>query len=1302
MADGQLYFQRSWRRNPLYERPTSLSASLTSPTGSEAHDEFSIDEDDQHVFGYFDLSHLKALAIEFVNKMKIPGIGFEKGFLRPLMDRTLQMDPAQRISDLSRLPIIVSWHKTPGGHSLQSKLATYAMSGDVRYSIFSRESGPYIIWEQQQQLLQDFEIVAQGSDPDKDDGSIAFQTMLCYINAFGTSQDLSKATGFLRMAEDTGHLVAHILGPRILNGFNKDSTEVQSYSECLARGFQISRKPGLMTSLVVHDGESVTKFTSYAGFREAFLEERPISLTNDREWPFGAFITMNQSTLQHSLLEIAIQQGDVEFVERLLPLVDLSIESSKLDSCLVSIASQGHDSIVISILKAGAKISLMNTSSSLLHWLFCLSETTLCAIQPFLKDQSRNVNFKPTLDHAIPESISLHPQWPFQVHGTPLAVAISSGSMPVVKFLLDLGADPLTPAYKIDDDNIGPNLTAIHLAVKYHHPDIFQLLWKAAFGETKLAKGTHGHIATALGSFPIACSLSLLTNAERFAIHGCMYKQRLRETIKLLSLGLLLQNSSEGRNSITQAIDLEDVDTVELLLEHDPSLASRRLSQPDNKTMFTYPFHFAVQIASCRDTRESEQIVESILKLDPAAINRPDSATIKPLHIAAMGTSDRMTKFLLDRHASCHELDGRGRTPLHFCRALVNAKILMLGGVNINHRDDFLFSPVHAAASQGADEVLKMLIDAGADLTPANNEIGTPLHCAVQRKSRATIELLLAAGVDLRVTNRLGRTPLHLAMDTGRSDLVLLLFQAGADPFVEDKQGYSPFSMSLVWENPSIFNLFRLPDDFAVRRLHINALIFAAAKGEKAVFRQYLDRLPDPSRNLECVQLPKLYVTAINVAAGACRVDLVEMLLAHGFNVDTRDEKRNTPLLRACQAGRTEAESFSYNRTHMCETLIQHGANILARNDRGLTPFLVAQTHADYPLMTLLLSQHQEDIPTRVSRILKSIKDPEVDDEYRRSSRALIGDEIIELQLLRDAAQKDEWEFVMTCVAGHFVDKEDLKSIFPTKKFRNPSVDTLDMLRYHSVKMDREMVQFLASGAKEDSLASWGSARNVGRRNVEAEFSESRNGLNKLLWPEAMKKAINESSAKSQDDYLRAVDELAELQQQEERFCTKLQEYFTQIVYKATEPTKHLEDMTWFRAFERELALETQDLFSHRLQSFRKHTKAMEEFAPTPDWATPWRELNEHARRLEVWKRMADATLDQAKEITKCFFKLSGTDPEDDGVHNDDSDAAHLDKSDGQTALWLEHKSFIESSTNALMEMNQNMLLFGTRRPALS
>lgn len=112
----------------------------------------------------------------------------------------------------------------------------------------------------------------------------------------------------------------------------------------------------------------------------------------------------------------------------------------------------------------------------------------------------------------------------------------------------------------------------------------------------------------------------------------------------------------------------------------------------------------------------------------------------------------------------------------------------------------------------------------------------------------------------------------------------------------------------------------------------------------------------------------------------------------------------------------------------MCEKLIQHDANILACNEEGISPFLVAQAHADYPLMTLFLENallvNHIDVSMRHSRILKSIKNPEVDDLSHVGSRALIGGETIDPLFVSDAAEKEEWGFVMTCIAGHFVVKK--------------------------------------------------------------------------------------------------------------------------------------------------------------------------------------------------------------------------------------------------------------------------------------
>ena len=1094
LADGQVYFQRGWQDNALYERPPSYPdswAMVTSPSTSDTHN-VSPDEDGHYVFGRFDPSHLEHLAVEFVNQLKIPGVGFEKGMLRPLLSRTLQTDPNKRISDLSRLPIIGFWNKAPGGHSLQSKLATYTLSGEVRYSVFSRDTGPYIIWEQQQQLLQDFEAVAQRAQPQKDNGNGAFQTMLCYVNAFGTSGNLTKAAEFLHKAEEAGHLIARILGPRMIDVFTQKLSDLRNkYSESLALGFKIIRQPQSSKEITVESDHSITKFASYDSFRQVLLDE---GLEKDDIALMR--VAPNASSVRLHPLEIAVQHGDIELVRALLPcLEDCIASNAEGELLLVQAASRGHGAIVSHLLRAGAPV-IRENSTSLLHWLFSLDASTLNEVHSYLQEWPQTSTLRPSLNQASTEEIILHPQWPFQVHGTPLATAIASGNLAAVKILLDLKADPLALAFAtVEGDSLA--FSPIHLAIRYHFPEILQLLWQKAFGETVIT-GARSYLAQSPGSFPIACALSLLTNAERFAIHGSAYKQALRNTIQLLPMDILLESSLEGKNGLTQAIDLEDADVVELLLEHFPKLASKELVQPCNKDVFTYPLHFAVQIGSSRDTDESVRILETILNLDPTAIDRQDSSSVKPIHIAAMGSSTRITDFLLKRGASCHDLDGRGQSPLHFCRTASNAKMLISVGANIDHKDQLGFTAAHAAATQGREEVLQTLIDAGADLSSKDNGVGTPLHCAIQRKSRTMTEMTLKAGVDIDAQDTHGRTPLLVAMDTGHSDLVFLIFDNGANPFIENERGSSPFLMSLAWKTPQILSRFQTHSSFEKLpwEKKIAALHFAAENGEPAPLQQYLRKLPKPSSQTENPEYPRL-ISTIHKAAAACRVDLVDVLLSAGFKVDSLTTNGNTPLLTACLAGRNNFDFYAYSRTYMCQRLLDKGANILAKNDKGLAPFAIALEYIDYPLMTLLLEHalatNDLDVPARRSRILTSIKDPSQETRFCAEARALIGDEVIDHQLIRDAIAKEEWDFVITCIGGHFVGKEDLDPDTFDEGYTR-GMDRLDMLRFYSAIKDRDVIRHLYTSTGD---LTW----NEGRPNLEAEIRETKGSIDELLWP---------------------------------------------------------------------------------------------------------------------------------------------------------------------------------------------------------
>ncbi|KAJ5946758.1 hypothetical protein N7454_003597 [Penicillium verhagenii] len=951
-------------------------------------------------------------------------------------------------------------------------------------------------------------------EPMKDNGSAAFQTMLCYVNAFGTSTNLEKATQFLHKTQESGHLVARILGSRLLSAFAEPpSTLSGEYGECLASGFRLISSPK-SPIICLHIGETSTEFADYIALRTAFIDEEAF-VGFDQDDIATANLERNNSSERQNILEVAIQEGDIDLVDLLLQNHGLKLNEMKTKECLlVQAARNGHGPIVNRLLQEDISIFRDDSCSCLLHWLFCFKDPSLHQLQQQLQSPSRKDDLKRALDHAITQKVPVHPQWPFQVHGTPLATAIASGNISAVKLLLELKADPTATAFLSTEGDEDPLLTPIHLAISYHLPEVFKILWYAAFGERAIIASqlSRTHV---LSQFPIACALSFRSNAERFAMHMNNHRLRIRDIIQLLPIEALIQSSPEGKNALTQAIDLEDFDTVKLILECHPELAARKITQPGANNMFTYPLHFAVQIGSLRETDESIQILESIIKLDPTAVNKPDSSSAKPIHAAAMGTSTRILNLLLENGCTCHDLDGRGRTPLFFCRKATMTNGLLQIGAEINHRDQQGFTPAHAAPIQGTEEVLGALIESGADLSLTNNGIGTPLHCAVREKSLSMVEMLLKAGVDVNRKNTYGRTALLVAtsMDTRRSDLVSLLFENGADPFIEDNNGLSPFHMALAWPNTSILSKFQTLNTFNTLQWEkkIVALHFAAEHAEPAALTLFLHKAfgSGLSADNPVFLYHKDFSIALHKAILACRADLVEAMLSYGFQANSLDSNGNTPLLIACQIGRDGSPSTNpYARTPICEMLLAHGAKICKTEGRDMTPFFIAHAHKDYPLMTLLLEHAlglgNFDSARLRARMLESIKDPEKSTQYSNESRALIGDEIIDPQVVLQAATEGEWEFIMTCIGGQFISKEQLRQVFHRRRW-SFGVDSLDMLRFHSARRDREMVRYLHEMALTGRLTLQRTSE-IGQRNLQVEFGGWRGSLNETLWPKKIDK----------------------------------------------------------------------------------------------------------------------------------------------------------------------------------------------------
>ena len=151
------------------------------------------------------------------------------------------------------------------------------------------------------------------------------------------------------------------------------------------------------------------------------------------------------------------------------------------------------------------------------------------------------------------------------------------------------------------------------------------------------------------------------------------------------------------------------------------------------------------------------------------------------------------------------------------------------------------------AARMGDTAAVKTLLKSGADVNAAQGDGMTALHWAAQKGDPELVGMLLAAGANVRATTRLGGyTPMHLASQAGHARVVAALLAAGVSADVATATGASP--LMLAARSGSVETATRLIENGA----KVNA--------KESTHGQ----------------------TALMVAAGLDRADLVKLLLARG------------------------------------------------------------------------------------------------------------------------------------------------------------------------------------------------------------------------------------------------------------------------------------------------------------------------------------------------------------------------------------------------------------------------------------
>ncbi len=353
-------------------------------------------------------------------------------------------------------------------------------------------------------------------------------------------------------------------------------------------------------------------------------------------------------------------------------------------------------------------------------------------------------------------------------------------------------------------------------------------------------------------------------------------------------------------------------------------------------------------------------------------VDAADDMGCTPLHAAARGGHAEVVDILIAHGARIDALDRRGNTPLMSAaecdrRAVVELLLksgatmtlpvaaylgdtdaagrLLVGGADVNTKELGGKTPLHMAARQGHQAMAEMLISRGADVNAAgtcrrsvlhsavengryetaelllargarvntrDNEESTPLHAATNAGDPNFVELLVRAGAEVNVVDRFGMTPLHIAVESDRRDVVKLLLDAGADTSIRrDRMGpwATPLAAAISRGSLDLIELLLAKTRDIDDHLPLHAAIWAV---------QHERMMSDCPRSRHDFDMSDDEYEAIRRRAVQGRlIRVLNLLLAHGANVNGRDEDGFTALHWAC----------AWGYCAVADVLLVHGAD---------------------------------------------------------------------------------------------------------------------------------------------------------------------------------------------------------------------------------------------------------------------------------------------------------------------------------------------------------------------------------------
>ena len=284
--------------------------------------------------------------------------------------------------------------------------------------------------------------------------------------------------------------------------------------------------------------------------------------------------------------------------------------------------------------------------------------------------------------------------------------------------------------------------------------------------------------------------------------------------------------------------------------------------------------------------------------------------------------------------------------------ALVSGIVLLTGpGLVARAEDDAQAVSLHKACEDGDLNAVKSLLGAGVPIdVPTGSYHMTPLMDAATSDHGEVTSYLISQHAKLDVGDSMNSTALLHACWEDKTDNALTLINAGANVNLGSKYGQTPLMYAAKHGNDALVAaLLAHKADVNANCPMGAATTWAAGEGHLSTLKLLLDAGADMHLQPSGPVNPgKFQSTLLGDVAYANSVEMIDLLLSKGFDVNAAADNGDTALINAAENDSIAAAT----------ELLAKGANIDLPNKEGRTPLMVAVMNSKAPLVQSLIDQH--------------------------------------------------------------------------------------------------------------------------------------------------------------------------------------------------------------------------------------------------------------------------------------------------------------------------------------------------------